>query len=84
MQSDIAIVGCAFIFSAVVLPRQFRISVGVVCSEGTFGEVGLFALAFIGHLGCVGLLTRIPRFFRLRLVDRHQRAERYGQNSSQK
>lgn len=78
------IVGCAFIFSAVILPRQFRISVGAVCSESTISRVSTSALAFIRHLGCVGWLTRIPRFFRLRFFGRHQRAERYSQNSSQK
>ena len=84
LQGDIAIVERAFVFSAVVLPRQVKISVGAVCLNDAFGKVGLFALALIRHLGCIGLLTRIPRFFRLRLVGRHQRAEGYGQDSGQK
>ena len=84
LQGDIAIVGCAFVFGAVVLNRQVKISVGAVCLNDAFGKIGLFALALIRHLGCIGLPTRIPRFFRLRFFGRHQRAEGYCQDSSQK
>ena len=84
LQGDIAIVGCAFAFSVVVLPHQFRISVGVVCSESTFSRVSISAQTLIRHLSRIGWPGRIPRFFRLRLVGRHQRTERYGQDSGQK